>query len=296
MCKYYVYCFYLLHSYHLVRVVASFSCFTGHINIGTQERFRREVGHLDLVNIEMSDTNEDLFETTYAVDIHCEACTNDIKKCLENLSGIKNVSFNMEDKLMYIEGSTAPSHIISALHEGGKDAILRGTGKPNSAAVSILDGPGCVSIDTPVRGLVRAVTVSDTKTLFDITMNGVPGQGPYFASIREFGNVSNGAASTGNAWYKFEQPIECNVTSDLDSGLFSGQVFVSGPMQAWELIGKSFVITSNPNHEVGLTDSYEIYGVIARSAGIWENNKQLCSCTGKTIWDERKEAIDRNIK
>ena len=31
-------------------------------------------------------------------------------------------------------------------------------------------------------------------------------------------------------------------------------------------------------------------GVIARSAGAWTNDKTVCTCSGKTQWEEAKEA------
>ncbi len=36
-------------------------------------------------------------------------------------------------------------------------------------------------------------------------------------------------------------------------------------------------------------------GVIARSAGLFENMKKICSCSGKTLWEER-ELIDQQSK
>ena len=38
-----------------------------------------------------------------------------------------------------------------------------------------------------------------------------------------------------------------------------------------------------------------IIGVIARSAGVWENDKTVCSCSGKTIWQERKEQQEKGV-
>ena len=31
-------------------------------------------------------------------------------------------------------------------------------------------------------------------------------------------------------------------------------------------------------------------GIIARSAGLFQNKKTVCTCSGKTIWEERMEA------
>lgn len=32
-------------------------------------------------------------------------------------------------------------------------------------------------------------------------------------------------------------------------------------------------------------------GIISRSAGIFENNKNICACDGVTIWDERDRPV-----
>jgi copper chaperone for superoxide dismutase len=34
-------------------------------------------------------------------------------------------------------------------------------------------------------------------------------------------------------------------------------------------------------------------GIIARSAGLFENTKRLCTCSGATVWQERQEAKER---
>jgi copper chaperone for superoxide dismutase len=38
-----------------------------------------------------------------------------------------------------------------------------------------------------------------------------------------------------------------------------------------------------------------VVGVVARSAGIWENEKVVCACSGKTVWEERVEMVDKGI-
>ena len=36
-------------------------------------------------------------------------------------------------------------------------------------------------------------------------------------------------------------------------------------------------------------------GVVARSAGAWENEKVVCACSGKTVWEEREEMKSRGM-
>ncbi|SCV05701.1 LANO_0H13278g1_1 [Lachancea nothofagi CBS 11611] len=238
-------------------------------------------------------TPEDSFEATYAVEMHCDSCVKDITSCLSSIPDI-SLDFHVQQKLLAVTGAVAPSVIISTLQKCGRDAIIRGTGKADSAAVSILETFEPVGVnDTPVRGLARIVSVSDTKTWVDITLNGLHNQGNYYASIRECGDISNGAASTGGSIYRFPEPIECKSKSDLGKNLYSGQAFLSAPLQVWELLGRSFMVTTDPEHRPG--HGSEVCGVIARSAGVWQNDKQVCACSGKTVWQERLDAMNRNI-
>lgn len=38
-----------------------------------------------------------------------------------------------------------------------------------------------------------------------------------------------------------------------------------------------------------------VVGVVARSAGAWENSKVVCACSGKTVWQEREEMVRKGI-
>lgn len=38
-----------------------------------------------------------------------------------------------------------------------------------------------------------------------------------------------------------------------------------------------------------------VVGVVARSAGVWENAKVVCACSGKTVWEEREEMMSKGI-
>ncbi|SCU81731.1 LAFA_0C06832g1_1 [Lachancea sp. 'fantastica'] len=236
---------------------------------------------------------DERFEATYAVEMHCESCVKDITSCLSSIPGI-SLGFHVPEKLLEVTGTVAPSVIISKLQDCGRDAIIRGTGKPDSAAVSILETfEPIASNDTPVRGLARIVNVGPSKTWFDITLNGVEKPGKYYASIRNNGDISQGAKSTGGSFYEFSVPIECNSKSDFGENLYSGQAFLSSSLQIWELVGRSFMVSADPKNRPGAGS--EFCGVIARSAGVWQNDKQVCACSGKTIWEERKEALRQNI-
>ncbi|QLL34229.1 hypothetical protein HG536_0G00860 [Torulaspora globosa] len=236
--------------------------------------------------------DNDSFEATYAVKMHCNDCTDQIKQCLLGVPGIEKLNFDLQKQIMSVQGSVAPSSVVAALAQCGRDAIIRGTGQPNSSAVSVLETQSFAKGESPVRGLVRMVQVADNNTFFDITINGVASAGNYYASVREYGDVSQGSRSTGPVWHQFDTPIDCRRPSDLDGTLFSGSAFLRAPVNVWEMIGRSFVLSTQPSAGA----SSDLCGVIARSAGIWENDKQVCACSGKTVWEERKDALQSNIR
>lgn len=61
--------------------------------------------------------------------------------------------------------------------------------------------------------------------------------------------------------------------------------------RVWEIVGRGIVgERSNERHTEGI-----VVGVIARSAGVWENDKVVCGCSGKTVWEEREEMVSKGM-
>lgn len=197
--------------------------------------------------------------------------------------------------------AAAPSAIVEAIQGTGRDAILRGSGASNSAAVSILETyvererTAQEGTDREVRGLARMVEVGSGRTLVDLTIRGVS-PGTYNASIREYGNLSDGASSTGPVWNggQTHQPKGVLGTVTVDK-TGRGSAFVDHGFQVWEAIGHAMVLTRQGEEGTLKNDEDTVVGVIARSAGVWDNDKTVCSCTGKTLWEERKEEVARGM-
>ncbi|ODV88260.1 hypothetical protein CANARDRAFT_20970 [[Candida] arabinofermentans NRRL YB-2248] len=235
----------------------------------------------------MPSTTKDEFEAVYAVPLHCEGCVDSVKKVLTSLEGISKLDIDLKSQKVTVFGSTAPSKIIDSIQTIGKDAIIRGAGTSNSAAVCILESFDNNDKLMPVKGLARIVSINPDEILVDLTMNGVE-KGKYYPSFRESGNIWKGALSTGKSIYDFGS-VEA---IEKEGNLFKCQEFLKVPMNLNNLIGRSLVI-SNEKDKVS---SESLCGVIARSAGVWENDKYVCSCTGKTIWQERTDAVQKGIK
>ncbi|KAF2398350.1 Cu,Zn superoxide dismutase-like protein [Trichodelitschia bisporula] len=238
------------------------------------------------------------FQTTFAVHLSCEDCIKDVSSSLFKLSGIKSVNADLQSQLVAVEGTAAPSAVVAAIQSTGRDAILRGSGAPNSAAVCILETHS-TSVKDPVRGLVRIVQVAPTLSIFDVGIRGVS-PGTYFATIRESGDISAGPESTGKVWEAVQEAKGLRTPSRGILGTLEvgkdgvGSVFLDKPVRVWELVGRSIVV-SKQRGQFDQEDPDTLVGVIARSAGVWENDKTVCSCTGKTVWEERKEQVDRGM-
>ncbi|KAF2431168.1 Cu,Zn superoxide dismutase-like protein [Tothia fuscella] len=233
------------------------------------------------------------FQTTFAVPLSCESCIKDVSTSLYKLDGITNVSADLKAQLVAVEGTTAPSAIVSAIQSTGRDAILRGSGGSDSAAVCILETHSKSVLDQ-VRGLIRMVQVSPTMTILDISIRGLT-PGTYHATIRANGDISRGPESTGSVWEE-QLPKSRGILGTLEiskSGM--GSVFLDQPIQIWELIGRSVVVSKVKSGKFDREDPDTLVGVIARSAGVWDNDKTVCSCSGKTVWEERKEQADRGM-
>ncbi|KAI0614262.1 Superoxide dismutase 1 copper chaperone [Pyrenophora tritici-repentis] len=213
------------------------------------------------------------FETIFAVPMTCQSCINDIEGSLQQLSGINKVTANLKDQLVSVEGTAAPSAIVEAIQSTGRDAILRGSGKSDSAAVCILESHA-PHVENKVRGLVRMVEVAPGMTIVDLSIRGLS-PGTYHATVRVCGDISEGPESTGAVWESLKAEKEkkpCRGvfgTVQVDKGGV-GSVFLDRPVHIWEMIGRSIVVAREQDGQFDKNDPDTLVGVIARSAGVWD--------------------------
>lgn len=143
------------------------------------------------------------------------------------------------------------------------------------------------------------VQVAPTLTIIDVSIRGLS-PGTYHATIRESGDISRGPESTGSVWdaiqaQREKRPIKGVLgTVEVSKGGV-GSVFLDKPIQIWEMIGRSIVVSRVQEGKVSKDDPDTLVGVIARSAGVWDNDKTVCSCSGKTVWEERIEQKGRGM-
>lgn len=140
------------------------------------------------------------------------------------------------------------------------------------------------------------VQVASGRTLVDLTIRGVA-PGTYRASIREYGDLKAGATSTGPVWAGGENESKGALGLVEVGADGRGATFVDHPFHIWEVIGHAMVLTRQEEtaSQPLQNDDNTVVGVIARSAGMWDNDKTVCSCTGKTLWEERKDEVKKGM-
>ncbi|ONI06846.1 hypothetical protein PRUPE_5G084900 [Prunus persica] len=216
--------------------------------------------------------------TEYMVDMKCEGCVNSVKNKLQTVDGVKSVEVDLNSQVVRILGSTPVKTMTEVLEQTGRKARLIGQGIPEdflvSAAVAEFKGPD-------IFGVVRLAQVNMELARIEANFSGLP-PGKHGWSINEFGDVTEGAASTGKVFNPSkEEPLGDLGTLDTDE---NGNAFFSGikeKLRVADLIGRSLVVYGTADK----SDSGIKAAVIARSAGVGENYKKLCTCDGTTIWE-----------
>ena len=165
--------------------------------------------------------------------------------------------------------------------------------------MSILESHA-TAVSDKVKGLVRMVQVAPNLTLFDLTVKGLS-PGKYWATIRATGDISKGVVSSGSIWAegtKEDPTVPKGRLGTVEVGKNGmGSVFIDKPLSIWEMIGRSLVVSKQHDGEdkFDKNDEDTLVGVIARSAGVWDNDKTVCSCSGKTLWEERKNEVGKGM-
>ena len=63
-------------------------------------------------------------------DIHCKKCVEKIRQALENLGGLEEVHFDLDEKIVRIEGEADPITIEEIIQDTGYTAVqLQGEDK-----------------------------------------------------------------------------------------------------------------------------------------------------------------------
>lgn len=202
-----------------------------------------------------------------------------------------------------------PSVVSRKLKETGRTVIVRGQGVPDGqghsgAAVCIFDCYGenpNSALPSGKSGLARFVQVDNDTCLIDLTIQGLS-PGKHGVHIHESGDISNGWKSTGDHYNPTEVEHGDGVSGghvgdlgnvEVDENGWGDLIFESNRVKVWDIIGRSMVITENEDDlksssKDGNSGNGILCGIIARSAGAFENTKMVCACSGNTLWEEAR--------
>ncbi|XP_055536424.1 copper chaperone for superoxide dismutase [Wyeomyia smithii] len=208
----------------------------------------------------------------FAVQISSHQC---VEKVHEALADVGKVHIDPKKGSVLVETALPWIEIQRRIEATGRRAVLSGFG--GQSAVSIVNYG---NNDSKICGVVRFCTLIDTGTVVDGIIDGLDANKSYKLNVHECGDMSKGCASVGEIY-------NCNDIQSDENGRATIR-FYKEELAVEDLIGRSVVIAKECNND------RLACGIIARSAGIFENYKKICACDGVTLWDERDRPLAGN--
>ncbi|XP_051921637.1 copper chaperone for superoxide dismutase-like [Hippocampus zosterae] len=246
----------------------------------------------------------------FAVQMTCEACGDQVQTALEHQAGISSVSVDVGDGRVLVETSLSSGEVQALIESTHRQAILKGMGSSEEhgdlgAAVAMLAGK-----EGRVRGVVRFLQLCEERCLIDGTIDGLE-PGAHGLHVHALGDLTDDCLSCGEHFNPFgrhhggPRDAERHV-GDLGNILAGPEGRASfrledSQLKVWDVIGRSLVVDAGPDdlgrggHPLskltGNSGAGLACGIIARSAGLFQNPKQVCACDGLTLWEERGRPI-----
>jgi copper chaperone for superoxide dismutase len=146
--------------------------------------------------------------------------------------------------------------------------------------------------------------VEPNQCSIDVSVSGIE-SGSHGLVINQYGNIEKGWKTTGDLYGDDMMNNGSSLNStigllgNIDVGIQgTGNLLINAhPLSISNIIGRSVVLYEKPIDELFVSSPHcytlahhfgegLLAGVIAKSAGIFENRKRVCSCSGQTIWQE----------
>ncbi|CAH3152198.1 unnamed protein product [Pocillopora meandrina] len=245
----------------------------------------------------------------FAVQMTCKNCVDAICNSLHGVEGITSFTVDPNSEQVTLETTLSTRQVQNLLETSGRTAILRGldiisfhTGKDlkhlGAAVVEMRSGI--------VKGVTRFVQVSEDLCVIDGTIDGLS-PGLHGLNIHELGDLSLGCASTGDHY----NPRNCQHGAREDNERHVGDLgnisadkngrasfrMEDKNIKVWDVIGRSLVVhhgeddlgrgTNELSKITGNSGPGLSCGIIARSAGLFQNTKKYCACDGKILWEDK---------
>ena len=245
----------------------------------------------------------------FSVDMTCYKCERKVSAALQK-EGISDYTIDIANQKVVVVTDRTSDVIKNAVESTGKLAVLVGSGNMG-AAVAMVGKEGDYFSSGP-KGVVRLTQVDSEQCVIEGTIDGLsPGQ--HGLAIHEAGDTSMGCASLGGHYNprgtRHGSPVndqDHRHVGDLGNVVANKEGrakfrLVDSLVKVWDVIGRSVVVSSGPDDlgtgptlaslDTGNCGEGVACGVIARSAGLGQNDKKICACDGVTIWEERDKPL-----
>ncbi|XP_076829069.1 copper chaperone for superoxide dismutase [Brachyhypopomus gauderio] len=243
----------------------------------------------------------------FAVQLSCESCVRAVRAALEGERGVRSVHIDLSREEVLVETSLNTQEVQALIESTGRRAVLKGVGGAQAdlgTAVAMLSGTG------RVQGVVRFLQLSQDCCLIDGTIDGLE-PGLHGLHVHKLGDLTQDCMSCGEHYNPFgkqhggPEDTERHV-GDLGNILAAADGRATfrledSQLKVWDVIGRSMVVDSGEddlgkgNHSLSSTTGNSgervACGIIARSAGLFQNPKQICACDGVTLWEERDRPL-----
>lgn len=246
----------------------------------------------------------------FAMNFTCNTCVETTEAVLSKLNGVTSYKVDLSSQSVVVTSNLPTSVLLEALETTDRRAVVLGMGGAQKSAVAMLGGAvGCGD----VMGVVRFVQTDQHTCIIDGTVDGLQPLQQHGLAIHECGDLSRGCESVGEHYNprntRHGSPIDGqderhvgdlgNITADSKGrAVFR---FEDGLVKVQDIIGRSLAVASGPD-DLGRGDGPMSRidgnsggplscGIIARSAGLFQNSKRICACDGVTLWDERDKPL-----
>lgn len=213
----------------------------------------------------------------------------------------------MEDKTIQVEIGTKnakgePNHDVQTLQEfiereTGFTTVIKGLGQLASAVAELRPPPESKSDTIQTFGVVRLTQMTNGSCFVDGVIDGISQTKKehdvsrnmnLLLAVHEYGDLSGEAfESIGRPLVKIMEQTVDNLNDGDNLNSISVRKVVPNcnvPL----MIGKSIALSGSFQDDFK-TEGSDILcaGVVARTSTVGVNKKQVCTCSGKTLWEER---------
>ncbi|XP_050359933.1 uncharacterized protein LOC126779858 [Nymphalis io] len=253
----------------------------------------------------------DYRELEVLVDFGANPDENVVNKTLKYLNeqdGVKQAVF--KDGAVMVE-TTLPSSVILDMvtRTSGRRSVLQGFGDTQSAVAMISSQRCCKQ---QVLGVIRFQQNDGGPLVGDGSVDGLA-PGPHGLHVHDAGDLSLGCNSIGDHYNPHRSPHGApsdppdkrhagdlgNIVAD-DKGRATFRILDS-VLNIYDIVGRSVAIKENADDfgrgsspaskTDGDSGASVACGIIARSAGIFQNPKRICACDGVVVWDEKDRPL-----